>query len=159
MAMNVSAEDKSKKGKGAKLNPAYQQLLADLKLTDEQKPKFQALQEQQSAFMAEQKKRSAEEKRLPDSLSTRRAPRKLRNSLTKTNSRSGGSIKPSNVQRGRKNLSRNIFLIINQAASERAAFLMPSKNFRTKTTANIGALKRLCPMRNPLDVCFNLFNI
>ena len=51
MAVNVSAEDKSKKGKGAKLNPAYQQLLADLKLTDEQKPKFQALQEEQSAFM------------------------------------------------------------------------------------------------------------
>ena len=63
MAMNVSAEDKPKKGKGAKLNPAYQQLLADLKLTDEQKPKFQALQKEQSAFTAEQKKRSAEEKK------------------------------------------------------------------------------------------------
>ena len=63
MAMNVSAEDKPKKGKGAKLNPAYQQLLADLKLTDEQKPKFQALQKEQSAFMVEQKKRSAEEKK------------------------------------------------------------------------------------------------
>jgi uncharacterized protein YecT (DUF1311 family) len=63
MAMNVSAEDKPKKGKGAKINPAYQQLLADLKLTDEQKPEFQALQKEQSAFMAEQKKRSAEEKK------------------------------------------------------------------------------------------------
>ena len=63
MAMNVSAEDKPKKGKGAKLNPAYQQLLSDLKLTDEQQPKFQALQKEQSAFMAEQKKRSAEEKK------------------------------------------------------------------------------------------------
>ena len=63
MAMNVSAEDKPKKGKGPKLNPAYQQLLGDLKLTDEQQPKFQALQKEQSAFMAEQKKRSAEEKK------------------------------------------------------------------------------------------------
>ena len=51
MAMNVSAEEKSKKGKGAKLNPAYQQLLADLKLTDEQKPKFQALQKEQSCLL------------------------------------------------------------------------------------------------------------
>ena len=63
MAMNVSAEDKPKKGKGAKLNPAYQQLLGDLKLTDEQQPKFQALQKEQSVFTAEQKKRSTEEKK------------------------------------------------------------------------------------------------
>lgn len=63
MAFNVSGEEKSKKGKGAKINPAYKQLLADLKLTDEQKPKFQALQKEQSAFIAEQKKRSAEEKK------------------------------------------------------------------------------------------------
>ena len=78
MAMNVSAEDKSKKGKGAKLNPAYQQLLADLKLTDEQKPKFQAIQKEQSAFRAEQKNRSAEEKKTAGQLFSKARTTKIK---------------------------------------------------------------------------------
>ncbi len=61
LSFNAQAQDK--KSKKAKPNPAYKQLLADLKLTDEQKPKFQALQKEQGKFMAEQKKRSAEEKK------------------------------------------------------------------------------------------------
>ena len=129
MAMNVSAEDKPKKGKGAKLNPAYQQLLADLKLTDEQKPKFQALQKEQSAFMAEQKKRSADEKKAAGQPFYKARTAKIKELFNQDNSRSGGNIKPSNAQQGRKNLSKNnfIFLIINQAAFKQAAFFMTNQ--------------------------------
>jgi uncharacterized protein YhaN len=60
-SFNVQAADeKAKKPKG---NPAYTKLIADLKLTDEQKPKFQALQKEHGKFMAEQKERSADEKK------------------------------------------------------------------------------------------------
>ena len=61
LSFNAHAADK--KSKKAKGNPAYTKLIAELKLSDEQKPKFQALQKEQKAFMAEQKKRSAEEKK------------------------------------------------------------------------------------------------
>ena len=61
LSFNAQAEDeKAKKPKG---NPAQAKLIAELKLSDEQKPKFQALQKEQKAFAAEQKKRSAEEKK------------------------------------------------------------------------------------------------
>ena len=78
MAMNVSAEDKPKKGKEAKINPDYKQLLADLKLTDEQKAKFQANQKEQSAFRAEQKNRSAEEKKTAGQLFSKARTTKIK---------------------------------------------------------------------------------
>ena len=55
-----SADEKAKKPKGKSV---YAKMVASLKLTAEQKPKFQALQKEQNEFMAEQKKRSAEEKK------------------------------------------------------------------------------------------------
>ena len=55
-----AADEKAKKPKG---KGAYAKMVATLKLTAEQKPKFQALQKEQNEFMAEQKKRSAEEKK------------------------------------------------------------------------------------------------
>ena len=61
LSFNAQAVDK--KGKKAKGHPAYAKLIAELKLTAEQKPKFQALQKEQKAFMAEQKKRSAAAKK------------------------------------------------------------------------------------------------
>ena len=61
LSFNAQAADK--KGKKPKGNPAYTKLIAELKLTAEQKPKFQVLQKEQKAFMAEQKKRSAAEKK------------------------------------------------------------------------------------------------
>ena len=61
LSFNAQAADK--KGKKAKGNPAYTKLIAELKLTEEQRPKFQALQKEQKAFMAKQKKRSAAEKK------------------------------------------------------------------------------------------------
>ena len=61
LSFNAQAEDKE--GKKPKGNPAYTKLIAELKLTEEQRPKFQALQKEQKAFSAEQKKRSAEEKK------------------------------------------------------------------------------------------------
>ena len=61
LSFNAQAADK--KAKKAKGIPAYTKLITELKLTEEQRPKFQALQKEQKAFMAEQKKRSAEEKK------------------------------------------------------------------------------------------------
>jgi hypothetical protein len=61
LSFNAQAADK--KGKKAKGNPAYAKLIVELKLTAEQKPKFQTLQKEQKAFIAEQKKRSAAEKK------------------------------------------------------------------------------------------------
>ncbi len=55
-----AADEKAKKPKG---KGVYAKLITELKLTAEQKPKFQALQKEQQGFMAEQKKRSAEEKK------------------------------------------------------------------------------------------------
>ena len=60
LSFNAPAADK--KAKKAKGKPAYTKLVTELKLTAEQKPKFQALQKEQKEFMAEQKKRTAEEK-------------------------------------------------------------------------------------------------
>ena len=71
---NQTAEAKPEKGKKSpnkaqaagkkpKGNTAYTKLVADLKLTDDQRPTFQALQKEQQAFAAEQKQRSAEEKK------------------------------------------------------------------------------------------------
>ncbi len=61
LSFNAQAADK--KGKKPKGSTAYTKLVAELKLSEEQRPKFQALQKEQKAFMAEQKKRSAEEKK------------------------------------------------------------------------------------------------
>jgi hypothetical protein len=61
LSFNAQAADekvKKPKGKGV-----YAKMVATLKLTAEQKPKFQALQKEQKEFMAEQKKRSADEKK------------------------------------------------------------------------------------------------
>ena len=55
-----AADNKAKKAKG---NGAYAKLMTELKLTAEQKPKFQALQKEQKEFMAKQKNRTAEEKK------------------------------------------------------------------------------------------------
>ena len=63
VVLSFNAQAADKKGKKAKGNPAYTKLIAELKLTKEQRPKFQALQKEQKAFAAEQKKRSAEEKK------------------------------------------------------------------------------------------------
>ena len=61
LSFNAQAADK--KAKKAKGNPAYTKLIAELKLTEEQRPKFQALQKEQHEFAVAQKKRSAEEKK------------------------------------------------------------------------------------------------
>ena len=61
LSFNAQADDK--KGKKPKGNPAQAKLIAELKLSEEQRPKFQALQKEQKTFAAEQKKRSAEEKK------------------------------------------------------------------------------------------------
>ncbi len=61
LSFNAQAADK--KGKKPKGSTAYTKLVAELKLSEEQRPKFQVLQKEQKAFMAEQKKRSAEEKK------------------------------------------------------------------------------------------------
>ena len=61
LSFNAQAADK--KAKKAKGNPAYTKLIAELKLTEEQRPKFQALQKENREFAAAQKKRSAEEKK------------------------------------------------------------------------------------------------
>ena len=61
LSFNAQAADK--KAKKPKGNGAQAKLIAELKLSDEQKPKFQALQKEQKEFLAEQKKRSAEEKK------------------------------------------------------------------------------------------------
>jgi hypothetical protein len=55
-----AADEKAKKPKG---KGVYAKMVASLKLTAEQKPKFQALQKEQMEFIAEQKKRSADEKK------------------------------------------------------------------------------------------------
>ena len=59
--LSFNAEAADKKGKKAKGNPAFTKLIAELKLTKEQKPKVQALQKEQRAFMAEQKKLKLED--------------------------------------------------------------------------------------------------
>jgi len=61
LSFNAQAADK--KAKKPKGNAAQAKLIAELKLSEEQRPKFQTLQKEQKAFMAEQKKRSAEEKK------------------------------------------------------------------------------------------------
>jgi len=61
LSFNAQAADK--KAKKPKGNAAQAKLIAELKLSEEQRPKFQVLQKEQKAFMAEQKKRSAEEKK------------------------------------------------------------------------------------------------
>ena len=61
--LSFNAQGDDKKGKKAKSNPAYTKLMAELKLTDEQKPKFKAIQKEGREFQAAQKKRSAEEKK------------------------------------------------------------------------------------------------
>ena len=61
LSFNAQAVDK--KAKKAKGNGAYTKLMTELKLTTEQKPKFQALQKEQKEFMAKHKNRTAEEKK------------------------------------------------------------------------------------------------
>lgn len=83
LALNVSAEDKPAKSGAKKPNPAYKQLMEDLELTDVQKPKFQALQKEHGKFMAEQKKRSAEEKKAAGQPFYKARNAKLKEILTK----------------------------------------------------------------------------
>ena len=61
LSFNAQADDK--KGKNQKGNTPFRKMVAELKLSEEQRPKFQALQEEQRKFLAAQKKRSAEEKK------------------------------------------------------------------------------------------------
>ena len=82
LSFNAQAADK--KAKKAKGNPAYTKLIAELKLTEEQRPKFQALQKEQKAFMAEQKKRSAEEKKEAGKSFYKARNAKLKELLTET---------------------------------------------------------------------------
>ena len=82
LSFNVQAADK--KGKKPKGNPAYTKLIAELKLSEEQRPKFQALQKEQKAFMAEQKKRSAEEKKEAGKPFYKARTAKLKELLTET---------------------------------------------------------------------------
>ena len=76
-----AADEKAKKPKG---NPAYTKLMAELKLSEEQRPKFQALQKEQKAFAAEQKKRSAEEKKAAGKTFYKERRAKLEELLTET---------------------------------------------------------------------------
>ena len=80
LSFNAQAADK--KAKKAKGNPALTKLIAELKLTEEQKPKFQALQKEQKAFSAEQKKRSAEEKKAAGKTFYKARTAKLKELLT-----------------------------------------------------------------------------
>ena len=82
LSFNAQAADK--KAKKAKGNPAYTKLIAELKLTEEQRPKFQALQKEQKAFAAEQKKRSAEEKKEAGKPFYKARNAKLKELLTET---------------------------------------------------------------------------
>lgn len=61
LSFNAQAADE--KGKKAKGQGVYAKMVATLNLTAEQKPKFQALQTEQKEFIAEQKKRSSQEKK------------------------------------------------------------------------------------------------
>ena len=76
-----AADEKAKKPKG---NPAYTKLIAELKLTAEQKPKFQALQKEQREFAAAQKERSAEEKKAAGKPFNKARNAKLKELLTET---------------------------------------------------------------------------
>ena len=82
LIFNAQAADK--KAKKAKGNPAYTKLITELKLTEEQRPKFQALQKEQKAFAAEQKKRSAEEKKEAGKPFYKARTAKLKELLTET---------------------------------------------------------------------------
>ena len=72
------------KGKKPKGNTAYTKLVADLKLTDDQRPKFQALQKENREFAAAQKKRSAEEKKAAGKPFYKARNAKLKELLTET---------------------------------------------------------------------------
>ena len=82
LSFNAQADDK--KGKKPKGNPAYTKLMAELKLSEEQRPKFQALQKEQNEFMAEQKKRSAEEKKAAGKTFYKERNAKLKDLFTET---------------------------------------------------------------------------
>ena len=82
LSFNAQAADK--KGKKPKGNPTLTKLIAELKLSEEQRPKFQALQKEQKAFMAEQKKRSAEEKKEAGKPFYKARNAKLKELLTET---------------------------------------------------------------------------
>ena len=82
LSFNAQAADK--KGKKPKGSTAYTKLVAELKLSEEQRPKFQALQKEQKAFSAEQKKRSAEEKKTAGKPFYKARNAKLKELLTET---------------------------------------------------------------------------
>ena len=82
VSFNAQAADK--KGKKAKGNGPYARGIAALKLTDKQKPKFRALQKEQSEFLAAQKKRSAEEKKAAGKTYYKERNAKLKELLTET---------------------------------------------------------------------------
>ena len=82
LSFNAQAADK--KGKKPKGNVAHTKLIAELKLTEEQRPKFQALQKEQKAFAAAQKKRSAAEKKEAGKTFYKERNAKLKEMLTET---------------------------------------------------------------------------
>ena len=82
LSFNTQAADK--KAKKPKGNAAQAKLIAALKLSEEQRPKFQALQKEQKAFMAEQKKRSADEKKTAGKPFYKARNAKLKELLTET---------------------------------------------------------------------------
>ena len=82
LSFNAQAADK--KGKKTKGNGAYAKLIAELKLSDEQKPKFQAFQKEGREFQAAQKKRSAEEKKAAGKTFYKERNAKLKELLTET---------------------------------------------------------------------------
>ena len=82
LSFNAQAVDK--KGKEQKGNTAYAKMVAELKLSEEQRPKFQVLQKEQKAFMAKQKKRSAAEKKEAGKPFYKERNAKLKELLTET---------------------------------------------------------------------------
>jgi len=78
LSFNAQAADK-KKGKSV-----YAKMVAELKLTKEQRPKWQALQKEHKEFLAKQKKRSAEEKKEGSKTFYKARNEKLEELLTET---------------------------------------------------------------------------
>ncbi len=80
LSFNAQAADK--KGKKPKGKSVYAKMVAELKLTEEQRPKWQALQKEQKTFVAKQKKRSAAEKKEAGKTFYKERNEKLKEMLT-----------------------------------------------------------------------------
>ena len=84
VVLSFNAQAADKKAKKPKGSTAYTNLIAELKLTEEQRPKFQALQKENREFQAAQKKRSAEEKKAAGKTFYKERNAKLKELLTET---------------------------------------------------------------------------